>query len=80
MPFRYRKIFKASCIMGLASCAKALISVSDFAPDAKRATLDGLVYFYPIEPLGRLHGFDNERVKIAIKRVKLAVGRAKLLK
>jgi len=37
----------------------------------------GFVYSYPIDPLGYLHGFDNKRVKIAIERVKLAVGGAK---
>jgi hypothetical protein len=41
---------------------------------------DVFLYFYPIDPPGRLHGFDNKRVKIAIERVKLAVGGAKLLK
>jgi hypothetical protein len=32
---------------------------------------------YPIGPLGRRHGYDNERVKIGVKREKLAVGGAK---
>jgi len=41
---------------------------------------DVFLYFYPIDPPGRLHGFDNKRVKIAIERVKLAVGGAKVLK
>jgi hypothetical protein len=49
----------------------------DFANDQQPTTNDGSGYSYPIDPLGYLHGFDNKRVKIAIERVKLAVGGAK---
>jgi hypothetical protein len=49
------------------------------ANDKRPATNDGFLYFYPIEPHRLAHGFNNERAKIDIKRVKLAVGRAKVL-
>jgi hypothetical protein len=51
-----------------------------FANDARQTTKDVFLYFYPIDPARRLHGFDNERVKIGVKREFWALGGAKLLK
>jgi len=40
-------------------------------------TENSFQHSYPIDLFAHLHGFDNERAKFAIKRVKLAVGGAK---
>ncbi|PYV79083.1 MAG: hypothetical protein DMG93_21450 [Acidobacteria bacterium] len=50
----------------------------DFAFESRRPRAeDAFLFMYPIDPFARLHRFDNERAKFAIKRVKLAVGGAK---
>jgi hypothetical protein len=43
--------------------------------DERRTT--GIQQFYLIDQAGLLHGFDNERVKMGVKREKSAVGGAK---